>query len=79
MLVSVSQCVLGSTCIALFAFAARMEGESRWLWGGASLGVWVLTLYLSGGGILATLVGQAVLYAIMFARLEMRHRKGRPG
>jgi hypothetical protein len=71
------QCVLGSTCVALFAFAARQEREPEWLWGGASGAVWLITWLALGGGILLVLGGQVALYAAMAVLLG--RRKARDG
>jgi hypothetical protein len=72
------QAILGSSCVALFVFAAEQEEEPRWLWGGLSLGIWLLCWLGFEGGIGLTLLGQVVLFAAMWAWLLFRPR-GRAG
>ena len=66
------QCVLGSTCVALFAFAAREEDLREGSWGAASGVLWLAAWLLLGGGLLLVLVGQVALYAVMAVRLARR-------
>lgn len=68
------QCILGSSCIALFDYAAKHEHEPRWLWAGASAALWLFCWQYLGGGVALVLAGQAVLFVVMTVRLVKKKR-----
>lgn len=50
-------------CAAFFVKGAQLEGRSPLVWGGASVAAWLFATWVLGGGLLAGLVSQGVLFA----------------
>jgi hypothetical protein len=67
--------VLGCTSVLFFAYAAKLEEQPRWLWAGLSFGLWMLCWVALDGGVALILLGQALLFAAMWAFLVLRARK----
>ena len=70
----VLEAALGVVSAALFAFAAKQEGEPRWLWSGLSVALWLLCWVVLGGGAGLILLGQVALYAAMWVYLARNAR-----
>jgi hypothetical protein len=62
----VSVLVLGC-CMAFFVKGARLEGRSALLWGGMSLGAWLLATSVASGGLLAGVASQVLLFLALTA------------
>ena len=71
----VLECVAGSTCVALFAYAATLEDEPAILWGALSLATWLVGWLALGGGLVVLLLGQGVLYGAMAVVLAWKARR----
>jgi anti-sigma factor RsiW len=67
--------VVGVCSVLFFIHGARQERLSPALWGGLSLAAWVLVLLLLGGGVVWTLLGQLLVYGLLFVHLERRRAK----
>lgn len=52
-------------CIAFFVTGARMDGRSPVVWGGLSLGVWLVFTQLCWSGIGGGIVSQFLLFAAL--------------
>jgi hypothetical protein len=70
----VSILVLGF-CVAFFVKGARLEGRSALMWGGMSLGAWLLAMFVAGGGRLAGVASQALLFLALTGHAYWRERE----
>ena len=48
--------------VVLFVKAAEIEGKSTILWGGMSVAVWALTIFVLGWSVRGGLLGQVCLF-----------------
>ena len=61
-------------CVRFFMLGARMEHRSPWVWGGASLGSWILVTQYFVGGLYGGLLSQALVFAGLTGWAFLRER-----
>ena len=62
-------------CMAFFVKGARLEGRSALLWGGMSCGAWLLATFVAGGGWLAGVASQVLLFLALTGHAYWRERE----
>ena len=64
-------------CVGWFVKGARMDMRSPLLWGGLSLGVWLLFAHVLGYGLNGGILSQILLFAGLAGWEEYRERRKR--
>jgi hypothetical protein len=62
-------------CVSFFVKGAHMEGRSGLVWGGSSLGSWILFTQFLIGGLTGGIVSQLVLFVGLTAHRFLRERR----
>ena len=63
-------------CVAFFAGGARMEQRSPLVWGGLSLGAWIVFTQVLFGGLAWGLASQGLLFAGLTGMAVLREGSG---
>lgn len=69
-----SQVIALLACMSFFVHGARLDGRSPFVWGGLSLGAWLVVTHFVLGGLVGGVVSQLLLFGALTA-FEFRRER----